>query len=63
MLLDVGYTGNRAHHLGTSDAWDSLPVQYLSQSPFRDNCDHQRTGAQVPNPFANIPAFATTSLG
>ena len=31
MLMEVGYTGNRANHLGVSNAWDSLPIQYLSR--------------------------------
>jgi Carboxypeptidase regulatory-like domain len=62
VLLDIGYTGNRSTHLGTSDAYDSLPIQYLSRSPFRDNTTIANLGAQVANPFANIPAFAGTAL-
>jgi hypothetical protein len=63
ILLDVGYTGNRATHLAVSDAWDSIPPQYLSQSPFRDNTTIANLGAQVANPFVNIPAFSGTTLG
>jgi len=62
MLLEVGYTGNRANHLGVTNAWNSLPIQYLSRSPFRDNAVISALGANVPNPFYGIPQFATTAL-
>jgi hypothetical protein len=62
VLVEVGYTGNRATHLGTSNAWDSLPIQYLSRSPVRDTATINALGASVPNPFNGIPQFATTAL-
>ena len=62
-LISVGYTGNRATHINSSNAWNSLPVQYLSRSPFRDQAVISRLGANVANPFYGIPQFAKTSLG
>ena len=62
ILVEVGYTGNRGTHIGTSNAWDSLPLQYLSTSPFRDNATINALGAQVANPFYGIPQYATTAL-
>ena len=57
MLLEVGYTGNRATHLGISNAWDSLPIQYLSRSPFRDHATINALAANVANPFYGIPQY------
>jgi hypothetical protein len=62
VLVEVGYTGNRGSRLGTSDAWDSLPIQYLSRSPFRDQATIGALGAAAPNPFYGIPQFNTTPL-
>ena len=62
ILVDLGYTGNRANHLGVSDNFDSTPIRFLSNSPARDNTTIAAFGAQVPNPFYGIPAFATTTL-
>jgi hypothetical protein len=62
MLLEVGYTGNRTNHLGVSNAWDSLPLQYLSRLPVRDNAVINALAANVPNPFYGIPQFNTTAL-
>jgi hypothetical protein len=62
ILVDVGYTGNRASHLGVSDNFNSTPIRFLSYSPTRDNATISAFGAQVPNPFYGNPAFATTAL-
>jgi hypothetical protein len=62
MLMEVGYTGNRATHLGVSNAWDSLPLQYLSRLPVRDNAVINALGASVANPFYGIPQYNTTAL-
>ena len=69
-IVQVGYIGNRGNHLNinnsimtTDNNWNSLPVQYLSTSPFRDTTVINRMAANVPNPFYGIPQFGTTSLG
>jgi hypothetical protein len=62
VLLDLGYTGNRANHLGVSDNFDATQIRFLSYSPTRDNATIAAFGAQVPNPFYGNPAFATTAL-
>jgi hypothetical protein len=62
MLLEVGYTGNRTNHLGVSNAWDSLPVQYLSRLPVRDTAVINALAANVANPFYGIPQYNTTAL-
>jgi len=62
VLVDLGYIGNRATHLGVSDNFDSTPIRFLSYSPVRDNATISAFGAQVANPFYGNPALATTAL-
>jgi hypothetical protein len=62
VLVEVGYTGNRGTHIGTSNQWGGLPDIYLSRSPFRDQATINALAAMVPNPFYGIPQFATTPL-
>ena len=62
MLVEIGYIGNRGTHIGTSNDWNSLPIQYLSRSPVRDQTTISTLGASVANPFYGIPQFATTNL-
>lgn len=62
VLVELGYIGNRGSRLGTSNAWNSLPLQYLSRSPFRDQGVINTLGGMVTNPFNGIPQFATTAL-
>ena len=62
VLVEIGYTGNRGSHLGTSNTWGGLPDQYLSRSPVRDTATINALGASVPNPFYGLPQFATTAL-
>ncbi len=62
MLIEVGYTGNRANHLGVGNAWDSLPIQYLSRLPVRDTAVINALAANVANPFYGIPQYNTTGL-
>ncbi len=54
MTLEVGYIGNHAVHLPTNYNLGSLPAQYLSTSPVRDNATIAALGAIVPNPFAGL---------
>jgi hypothetical protein len=50
-LLDISYAGNRATNLDVTRNLDSLPLQYLSTSPVRDNNTINNLSANVPNPF------------
>ena len=62
VLVDIGYTGNRAYHLPYTVNLDSVPQQYMSTSPFRDQTTINTLGTSVANPFYNIPQFSGTSL-
>jgi hypothetical protein len=53
-LLDVGYVGNKAIHLGVDRNLNSIPNQYLSTSPVRDQATINALSATVPNPFYGI---------
>jgi len=53
-LLDVGYVGNKAIHLGVDRNINAMPNQYLTRSVFRDNATITALGATVPNPFYGL---------
>ncbi len=53
-VLEVGYIGNHAVHLPVDTPINSLPRQYLSTSPTRDQAVIDRNTAVVPNPFAGL---------
>ena len=53
-VLQVGYMGNHSVHLTTNYSQTSLPAQYLSTSPFRDNATINALAAIVPNPLAGL---------
>jgi hypothetical protein len=53
-VLEVGYIGNHSVHLTTNFSLTSLPAQYLSTSPTRDNNTINALAALVPNPFAGL---------
>jgi len=53
-VLQIGYLGNHSVHLTTNYSLTSLPVQYLSTSPFRDNATINALAAVVPNPLAGL---------
>lgn len=63
VLLDVTYVGNRGNKLGVTQEFDSVPRQYLSTSPERDQPTIDYLSAQVTNPFSTLPEFAGTGLG
>jgi hypothetical protein len=62
VLVELGYTGNRASHLGTSNPWDTIPVKYLSTLPTRDAATISAMSSMVANPFYGLSQFATTPL-
>ena len=62
-LIEVGlYRQSGQLTSAPSNAWDSLPIQYLSRQATRDNATINALAANVPNPFFGIPQFATTAL-
>jgi len=54
LVIEVGYIGNHAVHLPVDTPIDSVPRQYLSTSPMRDQAVIVRNSAVVANPFANL---------
>ena len=54
VTLEVAYIGNHSVHLTTSYNFASLPAQYLSALPYRDNATIGALGAIVTNPFAGL---------
>jgi Carboxypeptidase regulatory-like domain len=59
-VLEVSYVGNRGVRQRISRNLDSLPNQYLSTSPLRDQATINLLAAQVPNPF--YPLLPGTNL-
>jgi hypothetical protein len=53
-VMQIGYIGNHSVHLTNSYSLTSLPVQYLSRSPVRDNATIAALGAIVPNPLSGL---------
>ena len=53
-VLEIGYIGNHSVHLTTNYSLTSLPAQYLSTSPVRDNATINALAAVVPNPLAGL---------
>ncbi len=62
VLFEVGYTGNRGTGVGVTQDYYSLPVQYLSRSPVRDQATIDSLAMPFPNPFLGMPEFAGSSL-
>ena len=56
VLLDIGYMGNKAINMPVDHNFNALPIQYLSNSPTRDQPNIDRLTANVTNPlFGLIP--------
>ncbi len=60
VLLDVAYVGNHGSDLEVSTNFQSLPLDYLSRSPVRDQAHIDYMTQQVPNPF--YPLLPRTNL-
>ncbi|MBI1789075.1 MAG: TonB-dependent receptor [Acidobacteria bacterium] len=54
MVLEVGYTGNHAVHLGVDRDLRNVPRNFLSTRPDRDQAVIDRLTANVANPFAGL---------
>ena len=61
-LLDVGYVGNKAIHLGVDRNLNAMPNQYLSTSPVRDQATINALSATLPNPFFGINPIYTQTI-
>src|ERR1035437_453427 len=60
-LLDAGYVGSKAIHLGVDRNLNATPNQYFSTSPVRDQATNNALSATVTNPFAGIkPIYPKT---
>ncbi len=63
-VLEVAYIGNHAVHLPTSNIQlDSIPRQFLSTSPVRDNATINLLSGSVPNPFKGLLPNSTSLNG
>ena len=62
VLVEAGYVGNRGTGLTMGQNLNTIPAQYLSQSPVRDQTTINYLSAAVPNPFFGLPQFARTNL-
>jgi hypothetical protein len=58
VLLGIGYIGNRGTGLALNQNLNTIPAQYLSQSPTRDQVTINSLTRQVPNPFFGLPQFS-----
>jgi hypothetical protein len=54
IVVEAGYTGNRAVHLPIDYDMNAVPAQYLSSYPFRDQAVIDRNSLNVANPFAGL---------
>jgi hypothetical protein len=54
VLLEVAYVGNKGSSMETTRDFRSLPMQYLSRSPFRDDPLINDLTRNVPNPFLGL---------
>ncbi|MBI3281140.1 MAG: TonB-dependent receptor, partial [Acidobacteria bacterium] len=61
MMVEAGYTGSKSVGLGIGFNYDSVPVEYLSRSPERDQAAIDFLSANVPNPFRGIEEFEGTA--
>jgi hypothetical protein len=61
-MVDVAYIGSRGLGLQYGATISTVPAQYLSTLPVRDQKTIDYLSQQVPNPFAALPEFAGTGL-
>jgi hypothetical protein len=64
LVMEVAYIGNHAVHVPiTTTQLDSIPQQYLSRSPVRDNAVINLLAGNVPNPFKGLLPNSTSLNG
>jgi len=61
-VLEIGYMGSAGEDLSVTRNVNTIPRQYLSTLPTRDQPVINLLSSVVSNPFVGIPAFAGTSL-
>ncbi|MEJ7605857.1 MAG: hypothetical protein WKF37_06240 [Bryobacteraceae bacterium] len=54
LVVQAGYTGNHAVHLGVNQDLNFVPRQYLSTLPVRDQPAIDRLSSNVTNPFSGL---------
>ena len=54
LVIEAGYVGNHAVHLGVNRQLNFVPREFLSTSEVRDAATINRMTANVPNPFAGL---------
>ena len=64
LVMEVAYIGNHAVHVPVATTQlDSIPQQYLSKSPVRDNAVINLLAGNVPNPFKGLIPNSTALNG
>ena len=63
IVMEAAYIGNHSLHLPVSTQIDSIPRQYLSTSPVRDDAVINALSATVANPFRGLLPNSTTLNG
>lgn len=61
-LAQANYVGNKTIHIEISRNLNTLPLQYLSTSPTRDDARNSYLTASVPNPFYGLVPGLTSSI-
>ncbi|MFN7925342.1 MAG: carboxypeptidase regulatory-like domain-containing protein [Bryobacteraceae bacterium] len=54
VLFEIGYVGNKTVKMPVDHNFNGTPLQFLSNSPFRDQATIDRLTQLVPNPFAGL---------
>lgn len=62
VVFGLDYVGNKTYRIEISRNINTLPGQYLSTSPFRDNARNSYLTATVPNPFVGLVQNNSTSI-
>ncbi len=62
VLLETSYIGNRGTLLGVDRDWNTLPANWWSRSPVRDQPAIDFLTTNVTNPFNGLAAFAGAGL-
>jgi len=61
-MLEAEYVGNKTYRIEISRNINTLPEQYLSTSPFRDNTTNSYLTASVANPFYQLVTNTTQGI-
>ncbi|MFB3826186.1 MAG: TonB-dependent receptor domain-containing protein [Bryobacteraceae bacterium] len=61
-VVEIGYLGSKTVRARVDTAFNSLPRQYLSTSPARDQATIDYLTAKVNNPFAGLEGFEGSTL-